>query len=130
MFKWDHNAASRHTPASPVWEEPAGLHHTGVLFIFSQSISALDHLLLSPGHSSLLALLPALLGHPMCQHWHCAVSPRCAVVVHNISHYKCFNIHTVLPPLPTRFFLHVEMSFHLLHHILGRTGRMELKVSN
>lgn len=48
---------------------PAGLHHTGDLCIFSQSIPVLDQLLLSPGHTlSPQALLPALLGHPLCQH--------------------------------------------------------------
>lgn len=42
----------------------AGLHHTGDLCIFSQSIPVLDQLLLSPGHTlSPQALLPALLRH-------------------------------------------------------------------
>lgn len=132
-----HWQGENHLPA------PAGLHHSGFLCIFLQSISALEHPLLSPeplpGKPTYVALhaspqstaasspgTPCMPAHP----WHHAACPRCAGFVHDPTVYNCkfFNVHAVAPPAP--FFSRVEMSFHLLRHILGRTGRMELRVSN
>lgn len=80
----------------------AGLHHAGFLYIFTQSISVLDHLLLSPGHASPPSTAASSPGtpHVPAQPWHHAISPRCAVVVLNSTfHTANVLIFTQCSPL-------------------------------
>lgn len=133
----------------PLWQAgtqlpaPAGLCHSGFLGTSFWAIFISEHLLMIPesyiGNNSCVAmpmspktLLPAP-GAPLlpAELWHHAICPRFAQGLPLLTqHFTTADVLIFMPCPPTPFFSRVEMSFHLPHHVLGSTDRMELKVSS